>query len=91
MAETRSFALTAEQAAFIDAQVAAGKFASADEVVQEALEGLRAHDEEIERWLIEEVLPTYEEMKAHPERAVSGEDWLAEIHKLHATFDKAAE
>jgi putative addiction module CopG family antidote len=90
MAETRSFALTAEQAAFIDAQVAAGKFASTDEVVQEALEGLRAHDEEIERWLIEEVLPTYEEMKAHPERGIPLDDVMHEIRSLHAKSDKGA-
>jgi antitoxin ParD1/3/4 len=69
--EKRTFDLPADQAAFIDGQVARGAFESADEVVSEGLRALQEWDEEIERWLREEVGPTYDEMQAHPERAIT--------------------
>jgi len=52
--------------------------------VREGLRSLQARDVAIEHWLREEVVATYDEMKAHPERAISGERWLENIHKLHA-------
>ena len=90
-AEKRTVSLSAQQAAFIDAQVASGAYASASEVVREGLRALQARDAAIERWLREEVAPTYDEMKAHPERAISGEQWLDDVRKLHAARVKAAE
>ncbi len=86
MAETekRTFDLAPEQAAFIDAQVARGAFESGDEVVSEGLRELQERDAEVERWLREEVAPTYDEMKAHPERAISGEQLLENIRRRHA-------
>ena len=90
-AEKRTVSLSAQQAAFIDAQVASGAYASASEVVREGLRALQARDAAIERWLREEVAPTYDEMKAHPERAISGEQWLDDVRKLHAARAKAAE
>ena len=89
--EKRTVSLSAEQAAFIDAQVASGAYATASEVVRDGLRALQARDAAIERWLREEVVPAYDEMKAHPERAVSGEQWLEDVRKLHAARVKAAE
>jgi antitoxin ParD1/3/4 len=90
-AEKRTVSLSAEQGAFIDAQVASGAYATASEVVRDGLRALQARDAAIERWLREEVAPAYDEMKAHPERAISGEQWLEDVHKLHAARVKAAE
>ena len=72
-AEKRTVSLSAEQAAFLDAQVASGAYATASEVVREGLRALQAHDATIERWLRQEVVPTYDEVKAHPELGISGD------------------
>ena len=90
-AAKRTVSVSAEHAAYIEAQVASGAYATASEVVREGLRALQARDPAIERWLREEVAPTYDEMKAHPERAISGEQWLEDIRKLHAARLKAAE
>lgn len=47
--EKRTVSLPAEQAAFIDAQVQAGAFASASEVVRAGLRALQERDAAIER------------------------------------------
>jgi antitoxin ParD1/3/4 len=87
--EKRTFDLAAEQAAFIDAQVASGAFTSANEVVSEGLRELQQRDAQIESWLRDEVVPTYDEMEAHPERAVSGEQWFESILKLRGAYSKS--
>lgn len=63
-AAKRSFSLPAEQSAFIDAQVAAGTFASASEVVRAGLRALQERDAAVERWLREEVGPTVQAVRA---------------------------
>jgi antitoxin ParD1/3/4 len=82
--EKRTFSLPAEQAAFIDARVASGAFASASEVVRAGLRALQERDAAVERWLREDVAPTYDAMKADPARALSGDELLARIRKRHA-------
>ncbi|MEL6063791.1 MULTISPECIES: ribbon-helix-helix domain-containing protein [unclassified Methylobacterium] len=69
--EKRIFSLPAEQSAFIDTQVKAGSFASASEVARAGLHALQERDAAVERWLREEVVATYDAMKAHPERLIS--------------------
>ena len=82
-AEKRTVSLSAEQAAFIDSQVASGAYATASEVVRDGLRALQARDAAIERWLREEVAPAYDEMKAHPERAIP-------LERCHARHPQAA-
>jgi antitoxin ParD1/3/4 len=89
-AEKRTVSLSAEQAAFIDAQVTSGAYATASEVVRDGLRALQARDAAMERWLREEVAPAYDEMKAHPERGVPLDDVMREIHALHAARTKGA-
>jgi antitoxin ParD1/3/4 len=81
--EKRTFSLPAEQAAFIDAQVATGAFASASEVVRAGLRALQERDAAVERWLREEVATTYDEWKAHPERVISSEEMAKRMRKRH--------
>jgi antitoxin ParD1/3/4 len=81
--EKRTFSLPAEHAAFIDAKVASGAFASASEVVRAGLRALQERDAAVERWLREEVAPTYDAMKADPSRALSGDEGLERIRQRH--------
>jgi len=87
----RTFSLTEEQAKFIDEKVEAGGYVSGSEVVREGLRGLQEDDATIERWLQEEVLPTIDEMEAHPERLIPIDEAFDRIEtKLRARI-KAAE
>lgn len=81
--EKRTFSLPAEQAAFIDAQVKAGSFASASEVVRAGLRALQERDAAIERWLREEVVATYDAMRAQPESAISARDMSERMRMRH--------
>jgi antitoxin ParD1/3/4 len=82
--EKRTISLPADQAAFIDAKVRAGDYASVSEVVRAGLRALKERDEAVERWLLEEVAPVYDAMRADPARAVTIEDAFGEIRALHA-------
>ncbi len=62
--EKRTVSLPAEHAAFIDAKVASGAYASTSEVVRAGLRALRERDDAVERWLREEVAPTFDAMVA---------------------------
>lgn len=79
----RTISLQEEQAEFIDAKVASGDYASASEVVRAGLRALKERDDAIERWLREEVVPTYDAMKADPSRAVPIDEVFAGIEARH--------
>jgi antitoxin ParD1/3/4 len=82
--EKRTVSLPAEPAAFIDAKVASGAYASTSEVVRAGLRALKERDEAVERWLGEEVAPAYEAMAADPERAVPSDTVFDEIRARHS-------
>ncbi|HLG47103.1 MAG TPA: type II toxin-antitoxin system ParD family antitoxin [Reyranella sp.] len=75
----RTFSLPPEQAAYIDAKVEDGAYASGSEVVRAGLRALQERDAAFERWLSEEVVPTYDAMKANPKRGLSGRSVFAEV------------
>jgi antitoxin ParD1/3/4 len=66
--------LPLEMAQMVKAKVTSGEYATESEVIRDGLRSLAARDAAIEKWLREEVVPTYDEMKAHPERALSLEE-----------------
>ena len=78
-----TFSLLAEEASYIDALVASGAYASANEVVR-GLQALRERDSTVERWLREEVVPVYDAMRSDPGRAMSAVDVAASIGSRHA-------
>ena len=80
----RTVSLPEEQSAFIDAKVAAGDYASASEVIRAGLRALRDRDEAVERWLSEEVAPTFDAMVANPERAIPARDVRLSLAGRHA-------
>lgn len=82
--EKRTFSLPAEQAAFIDAQVKAGSFASASEVVRAGLRALQERDAAVERWLREDVVATYDRWKADPTGGLSPQDVAERMRQRHA-------
>ena len=86
----RTVSLPEEQSAFIDAKVAAGDYASASEVVRAGLRALRERDEAVERWLREEVAPTFDAMAADPGRAIPASEVRRALAARHAARVKSA-
>ena len=82
--EERTFSLPAEQADYIDSQVASGAYASASEVVRAGLRALQEHDAVVERWLREEVVPAYDARKADPSRLIPMDEVVETICAHHA-------
>lgn len=82
--EKRSFSLPAEHAAFIDAMVSSGAYASGSEVVRAGLRALQERDAAVERWLREEVAPVYDAMRADPARGQAVEIAFAAVRARHA-------
>lgn len=80
----RSFSLPAEQSAFIDAQVAAGTFASASEVVRAGLRALQERDAAVERWLREEVVPIVQAVRAGRMKTYGAADVRKHLADRHA-------
>ncbi|MDM9626212.1 type II toxin-antitoxin system ParD family antitoxin [Rhizobium sp. S152] len=87
--EKRTISLPGDQAAFIDAKVQAGEYASASEVIRAGLRALRERDKAVERWLKGEVAASYDAMKADPARRVSVDTAFASVRDRHAARVKA--
>lgn len=60
MSKTVTVQIPDDLAEFAQAKVAAGEFASVDEAIAAGVQALRSHDALIDRWVREEVLPSYE-------------------------------
>jgi len=82
--EKRTISLSSEQAAYIDAKVRNGDYASASEVVRAGLRALRERDAAIEQWLHTEVAGAYDAMKANPDRAVPLDAAFARLRDRHS-------
>lgn len=79
--QSLSITLPIEMAEMVKAKVASGEYATESEVIRDGLRTLAARDAAVERWLREEVAPVYDEIKAHPERAVSLDDAFEGFNK----------
>lgn len=75
----RTFSLTEEQAAFIDAKVESGGYVSGSEVIREGLRGLQEDEDALQRWIAEEVVPTLQRIDAGEEELIDIDDAFAEI------------
>jgi antitoxin ParD1/3/4 len=80
----RTVSLPAAQDAYIEAKVASGDYASASEVVRAGLRALKERDRAVERWLIEEVAPTYDAYLADPDNVLTLEEVHASLLAHHA-------
>lgn len=80
--EKRTFSLPTEQAAFIDRLVESGTYATSSEVIRAGLRALQERDAAVERWLREEVVPTYDGWKADP-NGISQEEMAERARRRH--------
>lgn len=78
-----SITLPNDMAAALKRRVAAGDYATESEVVRDGLRTLFARDEAIERWLRDEVVASYDALRADPSRAISSSDLRAHLVGLH--------
>ena len=74
----RTFSLPSEHAAYIDSKVASGAYASGSEVVRAGLRALQERDAAVERWLQDEVAPTYDAVRSGSERTHSAASVFSE-------------
>lgn len=91
MRTTRQLSITlpVKMADGVRLRVDSGDYASESEVIREGLRALDAQEQAIEHWLRTEVVAIYDELKAHPERAVPIEDVRAELARLRRERKKA--
>ena len=82
-----SITLPLEMAQIVKEKVASGSYASESEVIREGIRALQERDAAVERWLRQEVGPTYDAHKANPDKASP----LAEVQARLDAFMEAAE
>ncbi len=72
MSPTRKFSITLpnEMAEFVHAKVAGGEYATESEVICDGLRSLMAHDQAVEAWLRDTVVPACDALEADPSRGI---------------------
>ena len=90
MRTTQQFSITLplEMAEAVKAKVAAGEYASESEVIRDGLRVLLARDRMMETWLLEQVAPAFDAIKADPSRAVSIDAVRARLAAEHKAARK---
>lgn len=66
--------LPLEMAQMVKSKVTSGEYATESEVIRDGLRTLAARDLAVDRWLLEEVVPTLDAHDADPSRALSVEE-----------------
>lgn len=92
MRTTQQFSITLpnEMAEVVKTKVAAGEYATESEVIRDGLRALIARDRAIENWLLQEVGPAYDALKANPARAVTVDQVRARLTAEHKKTAKKA-
>ena len=85
MRTTQQFSITLpnEMADLVKTKVAAGEYASVSEVIRDGLRVLIARDRAMESWLLQEVGPAYDALKADPTRAITIDKVRAALAAAH--------
>jgi putative addiction module CopG family antidote len=78
-----SITLPKEMADAVKAKVATGEYATESEVIRDGLRVLMARDRVVESWLLEQVVPAYDALKADPSRAVTVNQIRARLAAEH--------
>lgn len=85
MRTTQQFSITLpnEMADTVKTKVAAGEYATESEVIRDGLRALMARDRAVDNWLLQEVGPAYDALKADPTRAVTVKQMRATLAAEH--------
>ena len=85
MRTTQQFSITLpnEMADIVKTKVAAGEYATESEVIRDGLRALMARDRAVDNWLLQEVGPAYDALKADPTRAVTVKQMRATLAAVH--------
>lgn len=91
MRTTQSLSITLphDMAQMVRAKVSSGEYATESEVIRDGLRVLVARDAAVEKWLRDEVAPTFDAVKANPAETTGGtaETW----RQLEAHMDAKAQ
>lgn len=82
--EKRTVSLPSEHTKYIDGLVSSGLYGSASEVVRAGLRALQERDTAVEKWLLKEVAPVYDAMKADPTQGMSVQSAFDQVREHHA-------
>ncbi|MEQ1952366.1 type II toxin-antitoxin system ParD family antitoxin [Mesorhizobium sp. CN2-181] len=66
--------LPLEMAQMVKDKVTSGQYATESEVIRDGLRSLAARDAAIEKWLVEEVVPTLTALDADPSRVIPADE-----------------
>ena len=85
MRSTQQFSITLpiQMAEAVKAKVAAGEYATESEVIRDGLRALMARDRALESWLVGQVAPAYDALKADRSRALSIDEVRARLAVEH--------
>jgi antitoxin ParD1/3/4 len=87
MRSTQQFSITLpnEMAEMVRKKVASGEYATESEVIRDGLRTLSARDAVVERWLRNEVVPTYDRVMADIDgTTVPAEEVFSSLRARHA-------
>lgn len=83
--QSLSITLPLEMAQMVKAKVSSGEYATESEVIRDGLRTLAARDAAVERWLREDVVPSYDRVVADPEgTTLPAEEVFGGIRARHA-------
>ncbi|MEM5314355.1 type II toxin-antitoxin system ParD family antitoxin [Paraburkholderia sp. JHI869] len=77
--ERLTISLPSELLDFVRERTAGGEYTSDSEVIRDGLRLLKERDQAVKRWLTEQVVPAYLNLKANPESALTGEQSKARL------------
>ncbi len=85
MRSTQQFSITLpnEMADIVKGKVATGEYATESEVIRDGLRVLMARDRAVDHWLLQEVGPAYDALKADPARAITIDQMRATLAAEH--------
>ena len=78
------YTLPEEMVSFVKEQVMSGAYATESDVICEGLRNLFVKDESFEKWLHEEVVPAYHDLRSGKDKGTPIEEvraWLTEKHR----------
>lgn len=79
-----SITLPNDMADVVKEKVRSGEYASESEVIRDGLRALLARDRAVENWLVQQVGPAYDALKADPSRALTADEVRARLAAEHA-------